>query len=207
MANDELVICEPIDKEKVKGQILEFRGIRVMLDSVIAEYFGVETGALNRAMKRNIKRFPETFCFQLTDEELSRCQSGISMQTAGMKGGRTYNPYVYTEQGVAMLTSALHTDKAIEASIMIMEAFVEMSHFIRQNAGLLPNQEIRLLADRQDKLQGEVETIKKNMVTKSDLSDLMKLFESGISNEEVLILNGEPFKADWAYQKIYKKAQ
>ena len=207
MADNEITIYDPIDKERVKAQIFEVRGCRVMLDRDIAIYFGVETGALNRAMKRNIKRFPVNFCFQLTDEELSRCQSGISMQTAGMKGGRTYNPYVYTEQGVAMLTSALHTDKAIEASIMIMEAFVEMSHFIRQNAGLLPNQEIRLLADRQDKLQSEVETIKKNMVTKSDLSDLIKLFESGISNEEVLILNGEPFKADRAYQKIYKKAQ
>ncbi|MCR5105896.1 MAG: ORF6N domain-containing protein [Eubacterium sp.] len=74
------------------------------LNSNIAEYFGVKTGALNRAMKRNIKRFPETFCFQLTDEELSGCQSGISMQTIGIKGGRTYNPYVYSEQGVAMLT-------------------------------------------------------------------------------------------------------
>ncbi|MBQ9064528.1 MAG: hypothetical protein IJ123_03685 [Blautia sp.] len=62
--------------------------------------------------------------------KVSGCQSGIPMQTTGMKGGRTYNPYVYSEQGVAMLTSALHTDKAIEASIMIMEAFVEMSHFI-----------------------------------------------------------------------------
>ena len=61
-----------------------------MLDRDIAIYFGVETGALNRAMKRNIKRFPVNFCFQLTDEELSRCQSGISMQTAGMKGGRTF---------------------------------------------------------------------------------------------------------------------
>ena len=207
MAKDELVIFEPIDKEKVKGQILEFRGIRVMLDSVIAEYFGVETGALNRAMKRNIKRFPETFCFQLTDEELSRCQSGISMQTIGIKGGRTYNPYVYSEQGVAMLTSALHTDRAIEASILIMEAFVEMSHYIRQNAGLLPQQEIRLLALRQDELQNEVRDIKENMVTKGDLSDIMKLFESGISSEEILILNGEPFKADMAYQKIYKLAK
>ena len=207
MANDELVIFEPIDKEKVKGQILEFRGIRVMLDSVIAEYFGVETGALNRAMKRNIKRFPETFCFQLTDEELSRCQSGISMQTIGIKGGRTYNPYVYSEQGVAMLTSALHTDRAIEASILIMESFVEMSHYIRQNAGLLPQQEIRLLALRQDELQNEVRDIKENMVTKCDLSDIMKLFEAGISSEEILILNGEPFKADMAYQKIYKLAK
>ena len=205
--SEEITIYKPLDKEKVKGQILEFRGIRVMLDRDIASYFGVETGALNRAMKRNIKRFPETFCFQLSDEELSRCQSGIPMQTTGMKGGRTYNPYVYSEQGVAMLTSALHTDKAIEASIMIMEAFVEMSHFIRQNAELLPGQEIRLLSDKQDKLQGEVDNIKENMVTKSDLADIMKLFESGIKSEEVLILNGEPFKADLAYQKIYKKAK
>ena len=207
MANDVLVIFEPIDKEKVKGQILEFRGIRVMLDSVIAEYFGVETGALNRSMKRNIKRFPKTFCFQLTDEELSRCQSGISMQTIGIKGGRTYNPYVYSEQGVAMLTSTLHTDRAIEASIFIMEAFVEMAHYIRQNAGLLPQQEIRLLSLRQDELQNEVRDIKENMITKGDLSDIMKLFESGISTEEILILNGEPFKADMVYQKLFKLAK
>ena len=90
MADNEITIYDTIDKESVKAQIFEVRGCRVMLDRDIAIYFGVETGALNRAMKRNIKRFPVNFCFQLTDEELSRCQSGISMQTAGMKGGRTY---------------------------------------------------------------------------------------------------------------------
>ena len=207
MANDELVIFEPIDKEKVKGQILEFRGIRVMLDNVIAEYFGVETGALNRAMKRNIKRFPETFCFQLTDEELSRCQFGISMQTAGMKGGRTHNPHVYSEQGVAMLTSALHTDRAIEASIQIMEAFVEMSHYIRQNRQLLPYEELKALELKHYQLSDRVQNIEENMLTRADLSDLMRLFDYGISSEEILILNGEPFKADMAYQKIYKRAK
>lgn len=85
-------------------------------------------------MKRNIKRFPANFCFQLTSDECSRFQIGI------LNGGRgsniKYLPYVYTEQGVAMLTSALHTDRAIEASIQIMEAFVEMSHYIRQNQQL-----------------------------------------------------------------------
>lgn len=207
MVTNEITSFEPIDKEKVKGQILEFRGIKVMLDCDIAAYFGTETGALNRAMKRNIKRFPESFCFQLTDEELSRCQTGISMQTAGKKGGRTYNPYVYSEQGVAMLTSTLHTDRAIEASIKIMEAFVEMTHIIRQNAYLFPQQEIIKLSIRQDELQDEMKDIKKKMVSKSDLSDIMTLFEAGISSEEVLILDGEPFKADMAYQKIYKKAK
>lgn len=160
---------------------------------------------LNKAMKRNIKRFPENFCFQLTDKECSKIQIG------SLNGGRgtniKYLPYAYTEQGVAMLTSALHTDKAIEASILIMEAFVEMSHIIRQNAGLLPQQEIRLLAHRQDELQDEVKDIKDNMITKADLTDIMKLFESGISSEEILIIDGEPFKADMAYQKIYKKAK
>ncbi len=99
-----------------------------MVDSDIALYFGVTTGNLNKAMKRNIKRFPEKFCFQLTNEECSRFQIGI------LNGGRgsnlKYLPYVYTEHGVAMLTSALHTDRAIEASIQIMEAFVEMAHGI-----------------------------------------------------------------------------
>ncbi len=208
MANDEMIIFEPIDKEKVKGQIWEFRGYKVMLDKDIAMYFGVETKALNRAMKRNIKRFPDNFCFQLTKEEyheILRCQSG----TLELEQGKysKYLPFVYTESGVAMLTSTLHTDRAIEASILIMEAFVEMSHYIRQNAVLLPQREIRILALKQDELQNEIKDIKKSMVKKSDLSDIMKLFESGISSEEILILNGEPFKADMAYQKIYKLAK
>ncbi len=207
MVMDELAAIGSVEKEKIKGQIFEFRGIRVMLDCDIAGYFGVETGALNRSMKRNIKRFPDTFCFQLSDEELSLCQSGIAMQTVGVKGGRTSNPYVYSEQGVAMLTSTLHTDRAIEASIMIIEAFVEMSHFLRQNEHLIPTNEILLLSARQDKLQDEVIEIKKNMITRADLTDMIELFETGISNKEVLILNGEPFKADLAYQRIYSQAK
>ena len=106
MSNNEIVIYEPIDKEKVKAQILDIRGYKVMIDSDIAVYFGVTTGNLNKAMKRNIRRFPEDFCFQLPDEEVLRFQIGISMRTSGKKGGRTYNPYVYTEQGVAISYSS-----------------------------------------------------------------------------------------------------
>ena len=79
MTDNEIPICEPVDKEKVKTQILEIKGYRVMLDNNIARYFCVETKALNRAMKRNINRFPEDFYFQLTREEyreILRCQSG-----------------------------------------------------------------------------------------------------------------------------------
>ena len=97
-------------------------------------------------MKRNISRFPPEFCFQLTDEECSRFQIGI------LNGGRgsnlKYLPYAYTEQGVAMLTSVLHTDRAISASIQIMEAFVEMSHYIRRYRDMLPRDSGEVRAGR-----------------------------------------------------------
>ena len=114
-----------LDANEIKSRIFTIRGKQVMLDSDLAEYFGTMTGNVNRAMKRNIKRFPESFCFQLTVDEISRCQIGISMQTSGVKGGRSYLPYVYTEQGIAMLTAVLRTERAIAASISIMEAFVK----------------------------------------------------------------------------------
>lgn len=96
MDNDSELIS--LDAGEIKRRIFTIRGRQVMTDSALAEYFGTTTGNLNRAMKRNIKRFPESFCFQLTDDEILRCQIGIPMQKRGIKGGRTYLPYVYTEQ-------------------------------------------------------------------------------------------------------------
>lgn len=207
MADNELSVFGPIDRERIKAQIFEVRGLRVMLDQDIAEYFGVTTGNLNKAKNRNSARFPENFCFVLTDEEVSLFQSGIAMQTKGVKGGRSNNPTVYTEQGVAMLTSALHTPRAIEASIEIIEAFVEMAHIIKQNRHLLPYEELRVLEVQHYQLSNKVQEIQDNMVTKAELSNLISLFDDSVSAEEVLILDGEPFKADVAYQKVYKKAK
>ena len=207
MTNNEIITLEPIEKEEIKTKIYEVRGQRVMLDSDIALYFSVTTGNLNKAKNRNIDRFPEHFCFVLTDQELSLFQSGIAMQTKGVKGGRSNNPTVYTEHGVAVLTSVLHTPRAISASIQIIEAFVEMSHYIRQNRQLLPYDELKALELKHYQLSDRVQNIEENMLTRAELSNLMKLFDSGIDSEEVLILNGEPFKADMAYQKIYKLAK
>ena len=134
MENDSEIIS--LDANDIKRRIFTIRGKQVMLDSDLAEYFGTTTGNLNRAMKRNIKRFPENFCFQITAEEVLKCQFGISNQLYGIQGGRRTLPFVYTEQGIAMLTSVLHTERAIAASISIMEAFVEMRHFIANNAAL-----------------------------------------------------------------------
>lgn len=205
ITKNELALFEPIDKNKVKTQIYEIRGMRVMLDRDIAAYFGVETGAMNRAMKRNIKRFPEEFCFQLTSEECSRCQIGIL--NSGRGSNLKYFPYVYSEQGISMLTSVLHSDRAIKASIIIVKVFVEVAHYIRQNTPLIPYEELKLLQHKQEQLSERVRNVEETMVSKDELSDFMKLFDTGIDSEEILILDGEPFKADLAYQKIYEKAE
>ena len=135
MENDSELLS--LEADDIKRRIFTIRGKQVMMDSALAEYFGTTTGNLNRAMKRNIKRFPDSFCFQLTKTdyyEILRCQTGILELEQGKYS--KYLPYVYTEQGIAMLTSVLHTERAITASISIMEAFVEMRHFIANNAAL-----------------------------------------------------------------------
>ncbi|MGN1153623.1 MAG: ORF6N domain-containing protein [Candidatus Gastranaerophilaceae bacterium] len=99
-----------------------------MLDSDLARLYEVETKMLNRAVKRNIERFPDNFMFQLSEEEwkILRCQIGTSKNNEATRGGRQYLPYVFTEQGVAMLSSVLRSKKAIQINIQIMNAFVQM---------------------------------------------------------------------------------
>lgn len=120
----------------IEKLIYVIRDKQVMVDSDLAMLYQVETGALNRAVKRNIKRFPEDFRFQLTVEEYEnlKCQSGISSLNENGYGGRRTIPYVFTEQGISMLASVLHSDVAVNVSIGIMRAFVEMRRFIASNA-------------------------------------------------------------------------
>lgn len=128
-----------IDEVEIESLIYTVRGVQVMLDSDLAMLYRVETGALNRAAKRNEDRFPEDFRFRLTRGELEdlRCQIGILRgREGGDSLGRTYLPYVYTEQGVAMLSGVLRSDVAVQASVKIMRTFVEMRRFIASNAAL-----------------------------------------------------------------------
>ncbi len=120
----------------IEKLIYIIRDKQVMVDSDLAMLYQAETGALNRAVKRNIKRFPEDFRFQLTVEEYEnlKCQSGISSLNENGYGGRRTLPYVFTEQGISMLASVLHSDAAVNVSIGIMRAFVEMRRFIANNA-------------------------------------------------------------------------
>lgn len=120
----------------IEKLIYVIRDKQVMIDSDLAMLYQVETGALNRAVKRNIKRFLDDFRFQLTVEEYEnlKCQIGISSLNKNGYGGRRTLPYVFTEQGISMLASVLHSDIAINVSIGIMRAFVEMRRFIANNA-------------------------------------------------------------------------
>ncbi len=111
-----------------------------MLDADLANLYEVETGALNRAVKRNEERFPSDFCFQLTEKEVEslRCQNGISKK----KGGRRYLPYVFTEQGVAMLSSVLKSRRAVLVNVQIMRTFVQLREMLVSNRGLARKLEI-----------------------------------------------------------------
>ncbi|WP_277287065.1 ORF6N domain-containing protein [Sneathia sanguinegens] len=123
-----------VDNREIQNMIYTFRGKQVMVDSDLAELYKVSTGNLNKAMKRNSSRFPEHFCFQLTKLEYEnlRFQNGTSSSNNNY-GGRRYMPYVFTEQGIAMLSAVLKSDVAVEVSIKIMNSFVEMRRFILSN--------------------------------------------------------------------------
>lgn len=113
----------------IQNKIYEIRGQRVMLDRDLASLYGVTTGNLNKAVKRNIERFPERFMFQLTEEEFLMFQNGISSW-----GGTRKLPYAFTEQGVSMLSAVLHSPTAIQVSISIIDAFVAMRNYITTTA-------------------------------------------------------------------------
>ncbi len=148
--------------QTIQNRIYEIRGERVMLDFDLAQLYEVETKVLNQAVKRNIKRFPEDFMFQLTKEEFEALRfqietlenadslrsqivtlennTSLRSQFASLKTGRgkhsKYTPYVFTEQGVAMLSGILHSDKAINMNIAIMRAFVEVRKIFLQKIAI-----------------------------------------------------------------------
>lgn len=145
-------VTKVIDNIEIQSMIYTFRGKQVMLDSDLAELYQVTTGNLNKAMKRNADRFPERYCFQLTKEEYDhlRFQNGTSSSNRNY-GGRRYMPYVFTEQGIAMLSSVLRSDIAVEVSIRIMDSFVAMRKF------LISNQELFSRLDRVELKQLETD--------------------------------------------------
>ncbi|MDP3464597.1 MAG: ORF6N domain-containing protein, partial [Sulfuricurvum sp.] len=156
--------------DSIKNKIYTIRGLQVMLDSDLAELFEVETKNLNRAVNRNSDRFPQNFMFQLTEDEYQnlRFQNGTSSRDDSLKSQivtlengrgkhRKYLPYVFTEQGVAMLSAVLRSQTAVQMSIHIINAFVEMRRFISNNALIF--QRLDSLEQKQFKTDDKVEAI------------------------------------------------
>lgn len=131
-ANKQTVL---VPAERIERAIILLRGEKVMLDTDLAEIYGVETGALNRAVKRNASKFPSDFMFQLTPEEAEslRCQIGISKIG---RGGRRYLPYVFSEHGALMLANVLNSERATQTSVQVVRVFMRLRQMLASHAEL-----------------------------------------------------------------------
>jgi hypothetical protein len=151
------IMTKPADLiplERITGAILFLRGEKVLLDTDLAEMYGVVTSHLTRATRRNADRFPADFMFQLSAEEWEslKCQFGISKSDG--RGGRRHAPYVFTEQGVAMLSSVLKSPRAVHVNIAIMRAFVQLREMLASNKDLA-----RKLADMEKKYDAQFKIV------------------------------------------------
>jgi hypothetical protein len=142
-----------VPRERIEQTIILIRGHNVMLDSDLVQLYGVTVGRLNEAVKRNEDRFPSDFMFQLTKAEFENLKSQIAISSSKW-GGRRHAPYVFTEQGVAMLSSVLQSKCAIEVNIAIMRTFVRLREMISSNKVLA-----RRLTDLEMKYDGQFQVI------------------------------------------------
>jgi hypothetical protein len=126
-------VANVILSERIERSIFFVRGHKVMLDRDLAVLYGVTTFNLNKAVKRNADRFPEDFMFQLTTEEAGTLRFQIGMSKGRGRGGRRYLPYVFTEQGVAMLSGVLRSKRTVQVNVEIMRAFVRLRLMLASN--------------------------------------------------------------------------
>ena len=173
----------------VEHLIYTIRGVQVMLDRDLAMLYGVETGQLNRQVKRNIERFPIDFMFQLSKEEMEilKCHFGISSW-----GGNRYLPYAFTENGIAMLSSVLRSPTAIEANIRIMRAFTSMRHFFANNAQIF--QRLSTIEYHQ------IETDKR-------IDEVFKRIDAQTPPQQGIFFDGQVFDAYRFVSDLIKKAK
>ena len=139
--------------ERIESRILVLRGHRVIMDVDLAELYGVEAKRLNEQVKRNIERFPEDFMFQLTPEEFSNLKSHFATSSSGW-GGKRKLPYVFTEHGAIMAANVLNSQRAIEASVYVVRAFVRLRNLLATNKKLMYK-----LSELEKRLDSHDETI------------------------------------------------
>jgi len=146
MNKDKKMFNRDSEQEEIKARILKIRGQQVMLDTDLAKLYRAAVFRLNEAVRRNMRRFPNDFVFKLTRFEWTHLISQAAISSSQW-GGRRHNPYVFTEQGVAMLSSVLRSERAIDVNIAIIRAFVKLRHALANN---------RYLAHKVEKMEGRL---------------------------------------------------
>ena len=196
---EDFIMTELARISRIESDIIIIRGKQVMIDRDLAKLYEIETKALKQAVNRNKERFPEEFCFELTEEEFENWRSQF-VTSKSDKMGLRYAPYAFTEQGVAMLSAVLRSETAVKVSIEIMNAFVQMRHYLQENAGIisrLTNTETQLLEhDKQFKKIDE------------NFSKIFNALESNITpKKEGIFFQGQIFDAYAFFQDIIQTAK
>ena len=217
---EEIAVID-ITEEYLKERIYEIRGQRVILDADLSEIYGYTTKAFNQQVKNNIEKFDEDFMFELTDDEVENLRSNFL--TANLNSKSRYNSHVFTEQGLYMLMTVLKGPLAVKQSKALIRTFKKMKDYILENRDLIGQREILQLSMETANNRIEINKINsdmislekqisdvaeglKDVVTKSELADMMNSFVSD-DDEKWLMFNAKFSSADEAYESIYKQAK
>ncbi len=208
--NNEILIH---DENDLKAKIYTIRGLQVMLDFDLAEIYGYDTRSFNKQIHNNIERFDEDFRFQLTKEEFDELILMCKIYTSSWGGTRKL-PYAFTEQGIYMLMTVLRGELAVKQSKALVRIFKQMKDFIVQRQDVFSVTDLTKLslqtADNTKQISDntkEIKLLKDKMLTKSELSKVMKNFTDPNLKRDYLFLNGETVEADIAYSTIYSSAK
>ena len=181
-----------ITAEQIRNRIYTIRGVQVMLDSDLAQLYHVETKRINESVKRNPKRFPFDFCFELTQEEYEQISLKSQTATSNGRGGRRKLPKVFSEQGVAMLSAVLSSDFALEVSVNIMKAFVAMRHYLADNA---------MVFQRLDRIE------LKQLEADEKFKKIFSQLEQPRPDKAVIFFKGQMWDATSCIEEIISKAE
>jgi hypothetical protein len=207
--------------DDLRAKVYVIRGVQVMLDADLAEFYGYATKDFNRQIKNNIDRFDEDFMFRLTEQEFKdlRCKNSTSSW-----GGNRYLPNAFTEQGIYMIMTVLRGELAVRQSKALVRIFKQMKDFIIENQPAIDRRDYlrlslqttqnahdmieirRSLSEIDDKMADMVDKLN-DCVTKSELSNILLDFSKPVTKIGWLILNGQPVESDLAYQQIYSRAE
>ena len=184
MKEQEVVASNPLTEAKIASKIMVIRDVQVLLDRDIAEMYGVETKVFNQAVKRNIKRFPEAFRFQLNEDEALEVERSSRSQFVTLNNSRGHNikylPYVFTENGIAMLSGVLRSPTAVEVNIRIMRAFTAMRRFMMTNA---------MVFQRLESLEHH------QLLTDQRLDEVFKRIDADLQPSQGIFFDGQIFDA------------